>query len=217
MAPLSKTEYLARELAVSSVNNALIGGVMFNPLNLARARLQLQHDLSPNAYSSLRHCLTRIASEDGTGALWRYGVRMASFREFTYGGAQWGLYTPFKTLFGVDDTNPSMAKKMAAGLSSGAVSSAFVTPVDRVMIKQFVESGVVDSSTGLFKTGLYAGHKPSFVGTFDLFGQIYRAGGLRGLYTGWEPTVLRAALITMVRTCTAGRRADNTSLQHRQS
>ena len=42
---MSRAEYVARELGVSSVNNALIGGVMFNPLNLARARLQLQHDL----------------------------------------------------------------------------------------------------------------------------------------------------------------------------
>jgi hypothetical protein len=194
---MSRAEYVARELGVSSVNNALIGGVMFNPLNLARARLQLQHDLAPNTYSSLRHCLSRIATEDGASALWRYGVRMSAFRELTYGGAQWGLYTPFKTLLGVEDDSPSMARKMAAGLLSGAVSSAFVTPVDRVMIKQFVESGRVQASTGLFSTGLYVGKAPSYTGIFDLFGQIRRADGFTGLYRGWEPTVIRAALITM--------------------
>jgi hypothetical protein len=194
---MSRAEYVARELGVSSVNNALIGGVMFNPLNLARARLQLQHDLAPNTYRSLRHCLSRIAAEDGMSALWRYGVKMSAFRELTYGGAQWGLYTPFKALFGVEDDSPSMARKMGAGLLSGAVSSAFVTPVDRVMIKQFVESGRIHPATGVFTTGFYAGTAPTYVGTADLFRQILRVDGLTGLYRGWEPTVARAALITM--------------------
>lgn len=194
---MSQAEYVARELGVSSVNNALIGGVMFNPLNLARARLQLQHDLAPNTYHSLRHCLSRIATEDGISALWRYGVKMSAFREFTYGGAQWGLYTPFKALLGVEDDNPSMLRKMSAGLLSGAVSSAFVTPVDRVMIKQFVESGCTHPTTGAFSTGLYVSKTPSYTGTVDLFGKILRSDGFTGLYRGWEPTVARAALITM--------------------
>jgi hypothetical protein len=189
---------MAKGLAVSSVNNALIGGVMFNPLNLARARLQLQHDLAPNTYKSLRHCLTKIASEDGVIALFRYGMVMSCVREATYGGAQWGLYTPFKALWGVDeDNNTSMAKKMAAGLSAGVVASLFVTPVDRLMIKQMVESGKVCPSTGRFATGLYEGKKPSYKGTLDLVQQIYRTDGVRGLWQGWEPNVVRGALITM--------------------
>ena len=114
-----------------------------------------------------------------------------------YGGGQWGLYTPFKSLLGGEDEQTGMFGKMAAGLSAGAVASAFVTPVDRVMIKQYVESGKVCRTTGLFTTGLYVGRPPSFTSTVDLVGQIWRAKGVRGLYQGWEPTVLRAALISM--------------------
>ena len=194
---MSEAEYVAREFGVSSINNAFIAGVMFNPLNLARARLQLQHDLAPNTYRSLRHCLSRIAAEDGIGALWRYGVTMSAFREATYGGGQWGLYTPFKALLGVEDEDPSMVRKMGAGLLSGAVSAAFVTPVDRIMIKQFVESGRTHPATGLYSTGLYIGKPPSYTGTADILRQILRADGVKGLYRGWEPTVVRAALITM--------------------
>jgi hypothetical protein len=78
--------------------------------------------------------------------------------EFSYGGAQWGLYGPFKKMFDgmVNSSNDgggaaaasapsssssslsSMVVKMAAGLSAGAVASAFITPVDVVMIRQFV-------------------------------------------------------------------------------
>jgi hypothetical protein len=165
MVQMSRRDYMARELAVSSVNNMVVGGVMFNPLNLVRARMQLQHDLAPNTYRSLRHCIGKIATEDGVLALWRYGMVMSCVREGTYGGAQWGLYTPLKNLWGVDeDNNTSMAKKMAAGLSAGAIASAFITPVDRIMIKQFVESGSVCPTSGLFTTGLYKGQRPSFSG-----------------------------------------------------
>ena len=36
-----------RELGVSSLNNVVIGGVLLNPLNLARARIQVQADIAP--------------------------------------------------------------------------------------------------------------------------------------------------------------------------
>jgi hypothetical protein len=47
---MSRAEYAAREFAVSSLNNMLIGGLVLNPLNIARARLHLQHDIAPDTY-----------------------------------------------------------------------------------------------------------------------------------------------------------------------
>lgn len=67
-------------------------------------------------------------------------------------------YGPFKKWF--DDLLPtspsspsSMLSKMASGLSAGAVASAFITPVDIVMIRQFVEGGRISSSTGTYVGG----------------------------------------------------------------
>jgi hypothetical protein len=73
-----------------------------------------------------------------------------------------------------------------AGLSAGAVASVLVTPVDQMMIRQYVESGRVSATTGLFTSGLYKGKKPTFSGSTDLFWQIWRARGVRGLFQGWQ-------------------------------
>lgn len=131
---MSKLEYTARELMVSGTNNACISGFAFNPLNLVRARLQVQDQLAPGTYRSLWHSLTTIAKEDGALALWRYGVVMSSFREASYGGMQWGLYTPLKTLWNQTGL-PPMVANVATGLSAGIVASAFITPIDLVMIR----------------------------------------------------------------------------------
>ena len=131
---MSKLEYTARELMVSGTNNACISGFAFNPLNLVRARLQVQDQLAPGTYRSLWHSLTTIAKEDGALALWRYGVAMSSFREASYGGMQWGLYTPLKTLWNQTGL-PPMVANVATGLSAGIVASAFITPIDLVMIR----------------------------------------------------------------------------------
>lgn len=154
----------------------------------------MQSDLAPGTYRSLRHAAAKIAIEDGVSALWRYGVAMSMIREMSYGGAQWGLYTPFKRLWGVGDGaggggagavgeagSASVAAKVAAGLSAGAVASAFVTPVDLVMVRQFVEGGRVDPTTGLYSTGLRTGHKPPGVGSAGQLARIFRAHGLAGL------------------------------------
>lgn len=89
---ISRNERLILELAVSSINNMAVGGVLLNPLNVVRARLQVQSTIAPNTYNSIGHCLSTVAKEDGIRRLWLYGMRMSCFREFSYGGAQWGLY-----------------------------------------------------------------------------------------------------------------------------
>eukprot|EP00729_Bicosta_minor_P001157 gene1157-12045_t len=181
---ISRNERLILELAVSSINNMAVGGVLLNPLNVVRARLQVQSTIAPNTYNSIGHCLSTVAKEDGIRRLWLYGMRMSCFREFSYGGAQWGLKS--RTLL-----------KMASGLSAGAVASAFITPVDIVMIRQFVEGGRISSSTGLLTTGLLKGRKPKCANAFEAFQTIVRTEGWAGVYRGWEPTVVRAAFITM--------------------
>eukprot|EP01052_Picozoa_sp_SAG31_P022181 SAG31_NODE_1752_length_7351_cov_29.035852_2_plen_270_part_00 len=198
---LDSCRKLARELAVSSLNNAAVGGFLFNPTNLARARLQLQPDIRPNYYSGLLDCLQKVAAEDGITALWRYGMVLSVLRETSYGGLQWGLYTPLKNALGVgraeDSAAANFARKLGAGLAAGALASVLITPIDLVMIKQFVESGRIDPRTGCYTTGLAAGRLPTYPGgTLAAYQSIIAADGFAGLFRGWQPTMWRAALIT---------------------
>lgn len=201
--PSSRATYIARELAVSSVNNAAIGGLLLNPLNVARARLQLQAQLRPGSYTGVLDCLRAVARTDGVLALWRYGVLLSTLRETSYGGAQWGLYGPLKVLIdgGASARNGdvaggnSVATKIAAGLCAGAIASAAVTPIDLVMVKQFVQSGQVDAIRGIYTSGLCKG-QPRAPGTLDAYKSIYKKEGFTGLYRGWGPNTFRAACIT---------------------
>jgi hypothetical protein len=116
---------------------------------------------------------------------------------------QWGLYTPFKRVF--DATNEgdgsmgggSVGAKVAAGFAAGIVASAFITPIDLIMIRQFVESGKINPATNIFTSGLYKGSTPSYRSGMEQVTTIWRSNGFSGLYRGWEPNVARAAMITI--------------------
>ena len=90
---------------------------------LWEARLQLQPDLRPGYYDGMFGCLRKIAAEDGVTALWRYGCLLSVLRETSYGGLQWGLYTPLKILFGTGDgrgTRPGAAASSCRATSAGS-------------------------------------------------------------------------------------------------
>ena len=42
----------------------------------------------------------------------------------------------------------NFVRKLGSGLAAGAMASVLITPIDLVMINQFVESGRVDPKTG---------------------------------------------------------------------
>ena len=189
--PATPSEAAARELLVACVNQMAVPGFLFNPLNMARARLQLQPAASPS-YSGVFDCLRTIAQNDGALSLYKYGVAMSMLREFSYGGLQWGLYTPIKSWLGGE----SVTVKLGAGLLSGAFSSCFVAPVDQLMLRQYFEGGRVNSE-GVYTTGLRAGHAPSASSSLQMLSKIYEEGGIAGVFRGTSMTICRAALITV--------------------
>lgn len=202
--PSTPREATARGLAVSCLNQLAIPGFLFNPLSMARARLQLQPHTAP-VYAGLLDCLRQIVARDGLLALWRYGVTMSMLREFSYGGMQWGLYTPLKALLntrssssvgGSSDSHGMMAS-IGAGLFSGALASCFVAPVDQLMLRMYVEGGRVDPTTGLYTTGLRAGQPPSAPTYVRMLRTIHADGGLDAVFRGTAMTIYRAALITV--------------------
>ena len=203
--PSTPLEATARGLAVSCLNQLAIPGFLFNPLSLARARLQLQPRAAP-VYAGLLDCLRQIVTRDGVLALWRYGVAMSMLREFSYGGMQWGLYTPLKALLstrssssvgGSSGSSNDVVATIGAGLFSGALASCFVAPVDQLMLRMYVEGGCVDPTTGLYTTGLRAGQPPSAPSYAGMLRRIHADGGLEAVFRGTTMTVYRAALITV--------------------
>ena len=65
--------------------------------------------------------------------------------------------------------------------SLGAIGSAIATPTDLVKVRQQAEG---------------PGQVKRYRNTFVAFADIYRGGGVRGLYVGMGPTVQRATILT---------------------
>ena len=187
--PTSPLEAAARELGVSCCNQLAIPGFLFNPLGLARARLQLQHQLAGPSpvYSGLINCMASIARTDGVRALWRYGVTMSMTREFFYGGLQWGLYTPLKLRF--EAALAPDARRRGDGSSSGAAAAAAGAAVTAAEGGGASSGdGGADSLTAAVGAGLVSGALASwFVAPVDqLMLRAYAEGGVvdggRGVY-----------------------------------
>jgi len=86
-------------------------------------------------------------------------------------------------------------KKIAAGLTSGALGSAFANPTDLVKIRLQAEAGkIVD---GVYVSGLFRGKPPTYRNTFHALYHIYQyEGGIRALYKGVGATMIRASFLT---------------------
>lgn len=130
-----------------------------------------------------------MVRKEGIKALWN-GVTASCLRELSYSTVRFGLYESFKEFYsanlGVSDT--SFALKALSGISSGAIGSAFACPTDLIKVRM----------QAVRPTG-----QPPYRNTFVAFAHVYRegshngvVGGIRSLYRGVGPTIIRAAVLT---------------------
>jgi len=104
-------------------------------------------------------------------------------REASYSSLRMGLYDAIKILMAPTTAKDDLTllHKIAAGCASGAIGSVIATPTDLVKIR--------------FQG--YSLERPNpYPHSAAAFADIWRRGGLRGLYTGATPTVARAAILT---------------------
>ena len=89
------------------------------------------------------------------------------------------MYDDIKAAFGhVEGQHFPIYKKVAAGMTCGALASAIFTPVDVVKVRMQADA---------------AGTR--YKGMLDAFRTIAKEEGVQGLYTGMSPTVQRAAIV----------------------
>jgi len=173
-----------------------------NPFDVAKTRLQTDALLGATSrnYPTLRATMLHTYAEEGIVGVWMPGLLAATLREFTYSGVRMGLYKPVRNL--LDDhlggirKDTTTSSKVVSGLLCGVIGSAFSTPIDAVKIIFQREPWYLDPKTGLYLRGHLRGTRPSFSNTFTALHGLYLQGGLRRLYNGLSPNVLRAAINT---------------------
>lgn len=125
-----------------------------------------------------------IAAEEGTLALWS-GLTPGLQRQFLNSGLRIGLYVPVRNVICgpmKPGENPSLLQKIAAGLATGAIGISIANPTDLVKIR-------------LQGQGTLPIAERPYNGSMDCYRKTIAKDGVKGLWTGVGPNIMRNATI----------------------
>lgn len=159
---------------------------LLNPADVIKVRVVTTNELGRSAAAgslSFSAAAREIVSQEGLLALWRRGLVASVAREISYSSIRMGLYDPIKQAItpAAHSGDIGLPRKVIAGLVSGSIGSSIATPTDVIKIRMQAERP----------------DRPlPYRNFFHALLYIYREEGIRGLYRGVMPTVLRASLLT---------------------
>jgi len=152
-----------------------------HPIDLAKVRIQLigqgaTNVKRPGAFSILK---TMIANEGITSIY--SGLSAAYFRQASYGTARIGLHTYFSAKLVEANKGQSIPFYMKAlsGMTSGAIAVIIGTPFDVALVRMQADS---------LKP---AAERRGYKNAVDAVRRIGREEGIRNLWRGVEPNILR--------------------------
>eukprot|EP00850_Spirogloea_muscicola_P024027 SM000426S15714 [mRNA] locus=s426:29865:33512:+ [translate_table: standard] len=157
-----------------------LGGVVeaccLQPIDVIKTRLQLDH---AHQYKGIVHCGRSIVAEEGVAALWKGLTPFATHLTLKY-ALRMGTNAVFQSLLRDRATGDlGSGRRLVAGFGAGVVEAlVIVTPFEVVKIRLQQQRGL-------------AVDQLKYRGPFHAVGTIVREEGLRGLWSGAAPTVLR--------------------------
>ncbi|KAF5727350.1 mitochondrial uncoupling protein 2 isoform X1 [Tripterygium wilfordii] len=186
----ARTDISFAEVFLCSAFAACFAEFCTIPLDTAKVRLQLQRKTTSTdgvivpKYGGLLGTIATIAREEGLSALWK-GIGAGLHRQFIYGGLRIGLYEPVKKILVGDDFvgDIHLYHKILAALLTGALAIMVANPTDLVKVRLQAEGK------------LPAGVPKRYSGALDAYLTIVRQEGLRALWTGLGPNIVRNAII----------------------
>ncbi|KAH8295915.1 hypothetical protein KR018_000298 [Drosophila ironensis] len=162
---------MSRAIVVSAVT----------PIEMVRIKMQT----GVITYTELWRVMRILVQKHGVRGLWR-GWPPTILRDAPFSGIYWAAYETMKRAFRVPE--PSFLFSFLAGACSGALATLVTMPFDLITTHTQIELG---------QDVLYEGEgkdKPGKAGKRTVFGRlryIYRQQGLRALYAGVMPRMLR--------------------------
>jgi len=192
--PLTREEILRRFAvqAISAACAASIAEAATIPIDTAKVRLQIQgqHGKVEKPYTGMGNALVRIGREEGLSRGLFKGLSAGIMRQLFFGTTRIALYEPVRNFYmkkftSNEDKNvkPPFIVKVAAGLTTGAIAICFGQPADVIKIRFQAEGR------------LPPGVKPRYKSLRDAIVQIPRQDGIKGLWRGLVPNILRNSVI----------------------
>ncbi|XP_037723895.1 solute carrier family 25 member 40 isoform X3 [Drosophila subpulchrella] len=164
------------------------------PIEMVRIKMQSEY----MTYSELWRVLRSLIRQHGILGLWR-GWPPTVMRDAPFSGTYWAAYEAMKRAFGVAE--PSFLFSFFTGAVSGAVATFVTMPFDLITTHTQIELGQdvlyeeVAAGTGAAAgTGGGPRTQPSAMAKPSMFSRlrhIHRQQGVRGLYVGVVPRMLR--------------------------
>ncbi|KAI9008530.1 mitochondrial carrier domain-containing protein [Hyaloraphidium curvatum] len=160
------------------------------PLDTAKVRLQLQSQGSTARahYKGLADCLATMARQEGLPSLWR-GVTAGLQRQAVFAPLRLGLYEPVRNFYmGKEAVEagllPTLPQKILAGLTTSAIGITVASPADTVKVRLQAQGRAPPEVPRLYS------------GVLDAYRKIAATEGIRGLWRGYVPNLLRNSLIS---------------------
>ncbi|KAH8281094.1 hypothetical protein KR054_010642 [Drosophila jambulina] len=167
---------------MSGVTARICAVSVVSPIELVRTKMQAQRQ----TYAQIIHFVRNVIALQGFWGLWR-GLRPTILRDVPFSGIYWPIYEYLKLNLG-NHTQPSFSRSFLAGVLAGSVAAVVTTPFDVVKTHEQVEFGEKVIFTDSPARDL--GKRP---GTFSRLQDIHRMHGVRGLFRGCAPRLLKVA------------------------
>ena len=162
---------------------------IIQPLDLVKTRLQTQ---KPGQFNSTLSCIRSILKNEGPTGFYK-GLSAAWLRQISYTTARLGIFTCLmdsKFAKGADNSGPSLAKKIAFGLTAGGLGSIAACPTEVALIRMSADGRLPPSQRRNYKNGI------------DAIIRITREEGILTCWKGCLPTVGRAMALNAAQLAT---------------
>jgi hypothetical protein len=158
-------------------SSSALSTILTNPIDVIKCRLQLQ-DGKKGHYSGMIQGTIRMLKEEGIASLYK-GLEPALWRSATYSAVRLGLYENLRDdLFG-KLWNNGFIVKVSAGITAGAIASAFGNPFELIKVRMQAKDSAV-----------------KYTSTWQATRYIIQHEGIAALWKGMGPNLGRAASLT---------------------
>lgn len=157
-----------------------IAATVISPLELVRTKMQSKK----LSYLDVLSAVKQLVQYEGFLSLWR-GLGPTLLRDVPFSSIYWASYECMKQY--TDQTKPNLQFNFAAGALSGSMAAIATLPFDVVKTHRQIELGERD----LIDPAKRSPSDPQ--NTTQILKKIYRQNGLRGLFSGIVPRVIKVA------------------------
>ncbi|RVE65067.1 hypothetical protein OJAV_G00131760 [Oryzias javanicus] len=159
------------------------------PLDTAKVRLQIQGEGRTSVqgqmvkYRGVFGTIVTIVRTEGPRSLYN-GLVAGLQRQMTFASVRIGLYDSMKQLYAGGSDNAGLGTRLLAGCTTGAMAVAFAQPTDVVKVRFQAQIRLLESGT-----------VKRYGSTTQAYRTIVRDEGLRGLWKGALPNIIRNAIV----------------------